>query len=138
MEGFDDKHRLLVGRHLSVKSNVDLLKGLTKERIEELAVDMNERQRECFVHYLRQIPKNIALIHGPFGAGKTILVQKIAEAAAEQGKNVLITTSSNSTAGSAIAKLTTSRFMVVRVHPLGLERCSLLQTLFNRPKPDRS
>lgn len=48
---------------------------LTKERIDDIAKGMNNRQRECFVNYLRHIPNNIALIHGPFGTGKTKLVQ---------------------------------------------------------------
>jgi chromosomal replication initiation ATPase DnaA len=59
---------------------------------------------------------NVAIIHGPFGMGSTKLLQAIAEAAAEQEKRVLITTSTNSVADSIISKLEKSEHMVVRAH----------------------
>ena len=126
---FENKRRILVGRDLSVTSTVDMLKDLSNERVDEIASDLNDVQRECFTAYCRKLPNGIGLIHGPGGTGKTLLVAKLAESVAEQGRNVLIVTSQNSAADSDIEKLVNSEYMVVRAHSLGLERKTMIRSL---------
>ena len=127
---FENKRRILGGRDLTVTSTSDMLKGLSDERINEIAEDLNEVQRECFTIFCRKLENGIGLIHGHGGTGKTHLVAKLADSVAEQGQSVLIVTSQNSAADSAIAKLAVSQYMVVRAHSLGLERMSLLESIF--------
>ena len=56
------------------------------------------------------------------------MVATLAESAVEQGRTVLIVTSQNSAADSAIEKLKNSEYMIVRAHSLGLERWSMLRS----------
>ena len=48
-----------------------MLKDLSDERVDEIASDLNDVQRECFTAYCRKLPNGIGLIHGPGGTGKT-------------------------------------------------------------------
>lgn len=57
------------------------------------------------------------------------MVAALAESVAEQKRNVLIVTSQNSAADSAIDKLNDSKYMVVRAHALGLERRTMMQAI---------
>ena len=56
------------------------------------------------------------------------MVAKLAGSAAEQKHKVLIVTSQNSAADSAIDKLAISKCMVVRTHLQGFERRTLLES----------
>ena len=124
---FEDKRRILVGRDLSITFTRDMLAGLPIERINKIAHDVNDAQKECFTGYCHRLGNGIGLIHGPGGTGQTMMVAKLAESAAGQGRSVLIVTSQNSAADSAIEKLKESKYMVVRAHSLGLEQRTLLQ-----------
>ena len=124
----ENKRRILVGRDLSVRSTSDWLENLSPERVNGISASMNDAQRECFTGFCRNLQNGIGLIQGPGGTGKTVMVAALAESAAELGRKVLIVTSQNSAADSAIEKLQESEYIVVRAHALGLERRTMSQS----------
>ena len=129
---FDVKRRLLTGRDLSVTRSVDLLLGLSKERINELTARLNDSQKDCLQTHCRNVPNGINLIEGPFGSGKTLLAAVLCEirAARDPEAKTFVAASSNSACDAVVPKFTGSKLMVVRAHALSLERDTLLQPYF--------
>ena len=96
---FENKRRILIGRDLFVSFTRDWLKDLSNDRINEIAKDMNDAQEECFTVFCRNLENGISSIH------KTRMVALLAESAVGQQREVLVITSQNSAADSAIDKL---------------------------------
>lgn len=133
---FDEKRRLLIGRDLQVTQHVDLLHGIPQNRIDEILANLNASQKACIQTHCRDVHNGINLIHGPFGSGKTVLVQALCEihSARTPGSKTFVCACSNSTCDAIVPKFAKSNLMVVRAHPLSLERAHLLQPYFENQR----
>lgn len=109
---------LALGLSFTDKTEINLLKDLTKEQCQELESRLLGSQKDCFRHHLTRVRQKVCLILGPPGTGKTYFAAVLCEAFAWQNQRTLISTTTNAAADAAAAKFADSTLRVVRVVPI--------------------